>query len=211
MDAAKQDNKISKNRNTDDLSEVAQNIMDLDLNNSERTSGKRSGYLSWEDYFMSVAILSAQRSKDPVTQVGACIIDSANKIVGIGYNGMPHGCHDDDLPWGKSSPEYLENKHAYVCHAEMNAVMNCSLRGSLQECELYTVLFPCCDCAKIIIQSGLRKVCFMIDKPNDKKMIASKRMFDLAGVCFRKYVSNVNSIVLNLLEPKHSEIIRKDD
>ncbi|VDM44726.1 unnamed protein product [Toxocara canis] len=119
--------------------------------NERRKEGKREQYLSWEEYFMAVACLAAQRSKDPVTQVGAVIVNPDLKIVGSGYNGMPNGCSDDIMPWGKISDNPLETKYPFVCHAEMNAILNrnCeSIKGST----IYTVLFPCNECAKLIIQ-----------------------------------------------------------
>uniref|UniRef100_A0A0N5AZD6 Probable deoxycytidylate deaminase n=1 Tax=Syphacia muris TaxID=451379 RepID=A0A0N5AZD6_9BILA len=113
--------------------------------------GKREDYISWEEYFMGVAILAAQRSKDPSTQVGAVIVNTDRRIIATGYNGMPNGCSDDILPWSKTNADPLENKYMYVCHAEMNAVLNRSSE-STKNAILYTSLFPCHECAKIIIQ-----------------------------------------------------------
>lgn len=148
-------------------------------NNSEVK--KRADYISWDEYFMGVALLSAHRSKDPNTQVGACIVDDCNKILGIGYNGFPIGCNDDTLPWGRDG-KYLETKYPYVCHAELNAVIN-SRSMNLSNCKLYVVLFPCNECAKIIIQSGIKTVVYLSDKySSTDQAIASRKMFDLAGV-----------------------------
>uniref|UniRef100_A0A0M3HQW6 Probable deoxycytidylate deaminase n=1 Tax=Ascaris lumbricoides TaxID=6252 RepID=A0A0M3HQW6_ASCLU len=142
---------------------------------------KREEYLSWEEYFMAVACLAAQRSKDPVTQVGAVIVNPDLKIIGSGYNGMPNGCSDDVMPWGKDSDNPLETKYPFVCHAEMNAILNrnCeSVKGST----IYTVLFPCNECAKLIIQAGISEVVYKRDKPDKVEIIASKKMFDITGV-----------------------------
>ena len=149
-------------------------------------TGKREGYLSWEQYFMAVALLSAQRSKDPNTQVGACIVDGRRRIVGVGYSGFPTGCSDDVLPWAREG-ESLETKYPFVCHAELNAILN---RNStdLTGCTIYTTLFPCNECAKAIIQSGIREVVFLSDKYRDTDTDeASRTMFRLAGLVTRKF------------------------
>ena len=138
-------------------------------------------HISWEEYFMGVALLSAKRSKDPSTQVGACVVNEDNRIIGIGYNGFPTGCSDADFPWGKSSENQLETKYPYVVHAEPNAILNCT--SSLKGATLYVTLFPCNECAKLIIQSGIKKVVYMSDKyRNTSSSIASRRMFDAANV-----------------------------
>ncbi len=121
---------------------------------------KRSDYISWDEYFMGVAMLSSMRSKDPNTQVGACIVNEDRKIVGVGYNGFPTGCCDDDLPWEREG-EWIDTKYPYVCHAELNAILN-SIGGNLKGCTLYVALFPCNECAKAIIQSGIKKIIFLI-------------------------------------------------
>lgn len=146
---------------------------------------KREGYISWDRYFMGVALLSAMRSKDPNTQVGACIVNKRNRIVGIGYNGFPYGCTDETFPWDNRNPEYLDNKYPYVVHAEANAILNAT--ESLIDCKLYVSLFPCNECAKLIIQSGIKEVVYMDDKYNGTPSdLASKRMLDAAGVKYRK-------------------------
>ena len=117
---------------------------------------KRTNYLSWDEYFMAVALLSAQRSKDPNTQVGACVANDQNKIVGVGYNGFPWGCSDDELPWSREG-DYLDTKYPYVCHAELNAVLN-SITTDLRNCRIYVGLFPCNECTKVIIQSGSKEL-----------------------------------------------------
>ncbi|MEK6945422.1 MAG: dCMP deaminase family protein [Nanoarchaeota archaeon] len=142
---------------------------------------KREDYLSWDEYFMGISLLSAQRSKDPNTQVGACVVDSDKKIVGIGYNGFPRGCSDENFPWSREG-DYLETKYAYVCHAEINAILN-SMGRNLNGSTLYVALFPCNECAKAIIQVGIKKIVYLEDKyANADNVIAAKRMFDSAEV-----------------------------
>lgn len=141
---------------------------------------KRLDYLTWDQYFMGIARLSALRSKDPSTQVGACIVDQNKKIVGIGYNGLPIGIDDDIFPWGKNG-DYLDTKYPYVCHAELNAILNSSMK--LQNACMYVTLFPCNECTKAIIQSGITRLYFISDKYKDLDMtIASKKMLDTANV-----------------------------
>jgi len=142
---------------------------------------KRSNYITWDEYFMGLALLSAQRSKDPNTQVGACIVNAQNRIMSIGYNGLPTGCGDDEFPW-ESTGEEGDTKYPYVCHAELNAILNSGGR-SLEGCKIYVALFPCCECAKAIIQCGIKEVLYLSDKYADTPGIrASKRMFSAAGV-----------------------------
>uniref|UniRef100_A0A8C6PYI4 Deoxycytidylate deaminase n=1 Tax=Nothobranchius furzeri TaxID=105023 RepID=A0A8C6PYI4_NOTFU len=149
------------------------------------TSCKREDYLEWPDYFMAVAFLSAQRSKDPSSQVGACIVNQENKIVGIGYNGMPNGCDDDQLPWSRSADDRLDTKYPYVCHAELNAIMNKN-SADVKGCTMYVALFPCNECAKLIIQAGLKEVIYICDKyHHTPEMTASRRLLHMAGVQFR--------------------------
>ncbi|MBQ1705335.1 MAG: dCMP deaminase family protein [Clostridia bacterium] len=146
---------------------------------------KNDRHISWDEYFMGVAVLSAQRSKDPNTQVGACIVNPKKRIVGIGYNGLPYGCDDDVFPWDNDKEGYLDNKYPYVVHAEPNAILNatCPLEG----CTLYVTLFPCNECAKLVIQSGIKKIVYMDDKyAGTLSDQASKRMLDAAGVEYVK-------------------------
>lgn len=149
-------------------------------------SGKREGALSWDEYFMSVAHLSGMRSKDPHTQVGACIVSDDNKILSMGYNGFPNGCSDDDFPWERDGNDY-DTKYFYVTHSELNAILNYR-GGSLEGTKLYVSLFPCNECAKAIIQAGIKTVVYDSDKydrtPANR---ASKRMFDAAGVVYKPY------------------------
>ncbi len=157
---------------------------------------KRENYLSWDEYFMGVALLSAHRSKDPGTQVGACIVNPQNKIVGVGYNGFPQGVSDDDFPWAREG-EHLDTKYPYVVHAELNAVLN-SITASLQECKVYVALFPCNECAKVLIQAGIKQVIYLSDKYADTDaVIASKRLFDAAGVSYTAFEPRVENLTLD--------------
>ena len=157
---------------------------------------KRTDYISWDEYFMGVAKLAARRSKDPNTQVGACIVSQEDIIISTGYNGMPKGCSDDEFPWER---EGEETKYPYVVHAELNAILNANgrdLRGS----RLYVALFPCNECAKAIIQSGVREVVYLSDKYKDTMgNLASKKMLDAAGVKYTRLESKVGSITLDLI------------
>jgi len=160
---------------------------------------KRTDYISWDEYFMGVALLSGRRSKDPSTQVGACIVNAQNKIVGAGYNGLPMGCSDDDFPWDKTG-DLLNTKYPYVCHAELNAILN-NIGMDLSGCRIYTALFPCNECSKAIIQSGIKEVIFLSDKYSGTDIfIASKKMLDTAGVQYRKVVVNRSRIELSFDE-----------
>ena len=141
---------------------------------------QRKDYLSWDEYFMGVAKLSALRSKDPNTQVGACIVSSDKRILSIGYNGAPNGFHDDEFPWDREG-EPLNTKYLYVCHAELNAILNYrGHRKDLEGASIYVALFPCNECAKAIIQSGIKEVIYISDKYKDTDGVkASKKMFFL--------------------------------
>ncbi|HKM11651.1 MAG: dCMP deaminase family protein [Bacilli bacterium] len=155
--------------------------------------GKRTNYISWDEYFMGIAILSAMRSKDPDTQVGAAIVDADHKIVSVGYNGMPIGVDDDQLSWNRG--EGLDSKYLYVCHAEFNAILNTRNGVALKGCSLYVSLFPCNECAKAIIQSGIKEIIYADDKYADTVAIkASKKMLEMAGVTYRKYQGNLPTI-----------------
>jgi dCMP deaminase len=165
--------------------------------NREAPLEKRADYLSWDEYFMGVAMLSAQRSKDPNTQVGACIVDPRNKIVGVGYNGFPTGCSDDLFPWDREG-DFLQTKYPYICHAELNAVIN-RISAELYGCRLYVALFPCNECAKVIIQSGIREVVYLSDKYADTDPVrASRRMFEAAGVQCRRLESRRRALSVPL-------------
>ncbi len=157
---------------------------------------KRTDYLSWDDYFMGVALLSAHRSKDPNTQVGACIVNEQSKIIGIGYNGFPIGCSDDILPWDREG-EPLETKYPYVCHAEMNAIVN-STAADLRGARLYVSLFPCNECAKLIIQVGITKVIYLSDKYASNHLFkAARKMFEMAGVQTVQLIPKTKKLLLD--------------
>ena len=157
---------------------------------------KRTDYINWDEYFMGIAMLAARRSKDPSTQVGACIVSQDNIIISTGYNGMPQGCSDDEFPWDR---EGEETKYPYVVHAELNAILNANgrdLRGS----RLFVALFPCNECAKAIIQSGVKEVIYLSDKyAHTPTTIASKRMLDAAGVRYVQMKPTMESITLNFI------------
>lgn len=156
-------------------------------------SDKRSDYITWDEYFMGVAILSGMRSKDPSTQVGACIVSNDNKILSMGYNGFPKGCSDDEFPWLKDGDD-LDNKYFYSTHSELNAILNYR-GGSLDGSKLYVSLFPCNECAKAIIQSGIKTIVYDSDKYKDTpSVMASKRMLDAAGVRYYQYTRSGREI-----------------
>lgn len=151
--------------------------------------------VTWDEYFMTIALLSAKRSKDPSTQVGACIVDDENKVVSIGYNGMPRHCDDTKLTWEKG--EDLNNKYLYVCHAEFNAILNTRDGSHLNGCKIYVTLFPCNECAKAIIQTGIKKVIYLSDKyQNQLSTRASKKLFEVAGVEIEQYKGRYTSVEL---------------
>ena len=158
---------------------------------------KRKDYITWDEYFMGIAMLSSYRSKDPNTRVGACIVNNNNRIMSMGYNGFPMGCSDDEFPWARDGEDY-DTKYPYVCHAELNAILNA--RGAnLEGSKIYVALFPCNECAKAIIQSGIKEVVYLSDKydgtPGNR---ASKRMFDAAGVKYTQLTLERDEIILNL-------------
>ena len=159
---------------------------------------KRKDYIGWDEYFMGVALLSAERSKDASTQVGACIVSEDNKILSIGYNGFPVGCSDDELPWEREG-DYVNTKYPYICHAELNAILNYT-GTTLRNSTIYVTLFPCNECAKAIIQSGIKEVIYRSEefKKNGEAVIAAKKMFDLANVHYRKYEPTGRNINLSL-------------
>ena len=160
---------------------------------------QRRDYLNWDQYFMGIAKLSALRSKDPNTQVGACIVGDDNRILSIGYNGTPNGYKDGAFPWDREGSP-LETKYLYVCHAEMNAVLN--YRGNRKELEnakIYVDLFPCNECATIIIQAGIKEVVYLCDKyANTDSVIASKKLFDTCGVKYRQIEETNKEVILKI-------------
>lgn len=157
---------------------------------TEEIMAKREDYISWDEYFMGVALLSAMRSKDPSTQVGACIVNADNRIVSVGYNGFPRGCSDEEFPWDRSADNQNDTKYPFVCHAELNAILNSNGIG-IKGARIYVALFPCNECAKAIIQAGITEVIYISDKyaqtDNNK---ASRRMLESAGVKLTKFTSD---------------------
>lgn len=153
----------------------------------KEVSKQRKEYLSWDEFFMGVAILSSRRSKDPNTQVGACIVSKDNRILSVGYNGTPNGFDDIYFPWDREGEE-LETKYLYVVHSERNAILN--YRGNVKDFEgakLYVTMFPCNECAKELIQVGIKEILYLEDKYADTNIVkASKRMLDVCGVKYTK-------------------------
>ena len=158
---------------------------------------KRSNYISWDEYFMGIALLSGERSKDPNSQVGACIVSPDNKILSIGYNGFPIGCSDDEIPWDREG-DFVDTKYPYVCHSELNAILNYT-GSTLKQSRIYVTLFPCNECAKAIIQSGIKEEIYMSDKYKDTDSVkVSKKMLDMAGVKYTQYKSKGVKLELDL-------------
>lgn len=159
---------------------------------------KRTDYISWDEYFMGIAMLSAQRSKDNSTQVGACIVNPEKKIVAVGYNGMPTGCNDDEMPWERQADSALDTKYPFVCHAELNAILNRNA-ASLAGCTLYVTLYPCNECAKAIIQSGIKRVVYYDNKyAGTESVTASGFMFRKCGVSVEEYTKSDRGLYINL-------------
>ncbi len=161
-------------------------------------SGKRIDHISWDEYFMGVAVLSSLRSKDPNTQVGACIVSEDKKIIGVGNKGFPSGSSDDDFPWEREGT-LLDTKYPFVCHAELNAILNCNNASLLKGATLYVALFPCNECAKAVIQSGIKKIIYLSDKyANTETTLASKKMLTAAGVEFTSLKTERKEITIKL-------------
>ena len=158
---------------------------------------KRVDYISWDEYFMAIAMISAERSKDPNSHVGACIVDQDNKIVSLGYNGCPIGYDDDKhMTWNREGG-FLDTKYAYVCHSELNAILNSKI--PVKGCKLYVTLFPCNECAKAIIQAGITELVYLSDKYDKTEgNIASKKMLDICGVKYTKYEPKGKELKLTL-------------
>ncbi len=155
-------------------------------------------FLNWDEYFMALAEISALKSKDPNTKVGACLVDENNKIVSLGYNGMPIGCKDSEMPWGNSSENYFDNKYPFVCHAELNAILN-AFGKQVIGCKIYTTLFPCNECAKAIIQIGVKTVIYGEDKYKDENSTkAAKHMFKKANINFLQYKKTGKNIKIKV-------------
>lgn len=154
---------------------------------------KREDYITWDEYFTGIAMLSGMRSKDPNTQVGACIVGRDNRILSVGYNGFPNGCSDELFPWAREGNE-LETKYAFVAHSELNAILNYR-GGNLEGAKIFVTLFPCNECAKAIIQAGIKEVIYVSDKyEGTPSNTAAKKMFDAAGVKYVKYQKSGRTI-----------------
>ena len=165
------------------------------VNNTQTV--KRDDYISWDEYFIGIAKLSSMRSKDPSTQVGCCIVSQDNRILSVGYNGAPNGFDDDSFPWARIG-EKLETKYMYVCHSELNAILNYR-GGSLEGCKIYVTLFPCNECAKAIIQSGIKTVVYAENKYDGTPSVeASKRLMNAAGVRYYQYQPTGKKIEINV-------------
>ncbi len=161
-------------------------------------TGKRQDYISWDEYFMAVAKLAGMRSKDPNSQVGCCIVSADNKILSMGYNGFPLGCSDDEYPWARENDDPLRTKYPYVTHSELNAILNYR-GGTLEGAKLYVSLFPCNECAKAIIQAGIKTVIYDCNKYADTPaVIASMKMFRSAGVEIRQYRATGREITISV-------------
>lgn len=179
--------------------------------NKEILGNKREKYLSWDEYFMAVAKLSAGRSKDPSTQVGACIVSKDNRILSIGYNGAPNDFSDDSFPWNREGNNQCETKYPYVCHAELNSILNYTgSRKDLVGAKIYVDLFPCNECAKIIIQSGIKEVIYLSDKYKDSDNNKTSRfLFDNCGIKYRQLKENNMVIELSLKPEEELKYIEK--
>lgn len=182
---------------------LEQNGLHKSSSHSPFDPSKRKGYLSWDDYFMALAFLSAKRSKDPNRQVGACLVSHDGIILGIGYNGFPRGCADEKLPWAKKSVtgDALETKYPYVCHAEVNAILNTNHASAAGQ-KLYVTMYPCNECAKVIIQSGVSEVIYFVEKrfSNDIVYTASQKLLNMAGVKIRRHQPQMSQILLKFNE-----------
>jgi len=187
---------LANNENcTTTINSISPDSKCLDLKINQNV--KRTDYLEWPEYFMAVAFLSAKRSKDPSSQIGACIVNKENKIVGIGYNGMPNGCSDDLLPWQRSADSPFDTKYLYVCHAELNAILNKNA-ADVKDCSLYVAMFPCNECSKLIIQAGIREVIYVSDKYSEKmEFKAARILLDMARVKYRQYTPKHQRIVID--------------
>lgn len=153
----------------------------------------RKDYIAWDEYFMGIAVLSSLRSKDPSTQVGACIVDQEKKVVSIGYNGMPRHLDEKQLPWGHG--EGMDSKYLYVCHAELNAILNTRNGAALKGCTIYVTLFPCNECAKAMVQAGIKRLVYLDDKHKDEIIYqASRKILMMAGVEVEAYKGRLPEI-----------------
>jgi dCMP deaminase len=179
------------------MAEAKNQCAHMDKKKDKMRKMKRTDYISWDEYFMGIALLSAGRSKDPNTQVGACIVNESNRIVSTGYNGFPVNCSDDEYPWEREGKN-LETKYPYVVHAEMNAILN-TRNENLDNTRIYVTLFPCNECAKAIIQSGIKEVIYYQNKYDGSDSVeAAKKMFTSAGVKYKKYIETGRIYQINI-------------
>ena len=165
----------------------------------KKINKQNKDYLSWDEYFMGIAVLSTMRSKDPNTRVGACIVSKDNRILSIGYNGAPNGYKDDVFPWDREG-DPKDTKYFYVCHSELNAILNYGgSRSDLVGSKLYVTLFPCNECAKVVVQSGIKEVIYLSDKYHGTDAtVVSKKIFDVCGVKYRQFNSQNKNIEINM-------------
>lgn len=165
----------------------------------KKLNKQNKDYLSWDEYFMGIAVLSTMRSKDPNTRVGACIVSKDNRILSIGYNGAPNGYKDDVFPWDREG-DPKDTKYFYVCHSELNAILNYGgTRSDLVGSKLYVTLFPCNECAKVVVQSGIKEVIYLSDKYHGTDAtVVSKKIFDVCGVKYRQFNSQNKNIEINM-------------
>lgn len=199
---------FATNKQEDDETLLFRDLLwnEANLDITKTPCQKRADYLSWDDYFTAISFLTAKRSKDPNTQVGACIVDTNKCIIGLGYNGFPRGCSDDDLPWARENPSSkLHTKYPFVCHAEVNAILNkCS--ADVKGATLYVALFPCNECAKLIIQAGIAEVVYTSDKYHDSDSCrASRIMFQMSGVKLRQHIPKVKLVDIVFNEKHEGE------
>jgi dCMP deaminase len=185
--------KVNNNKDKDYLKKQIDVLLENILNKNKNK--KREDYISWDEYFMGVAMISAMRSKDPNSQIGACIVDENNHIIATGYNGLPIGCSDENFPW-KREGKRLETKYPYIVHAEANAITNAT--KDLKDCRIYVPLFPCNECAKLIIQSGIKEVIYIVDKYNNlDEYIASRKMLNASGIKLREFVPKERKLIVD--------------
>lgn len=165
----------------------------------KKLNKQNKDYLSWDEYFMGIAVLSTMRSKDPNTRVGACIVSKDNRILSIGYNGAPNGYKDNVFPWDREG-DPKDTKYFYVCHSELNAILNYGgTRSDLVGSKLYVTLFPCNECAKVVVQSGIKEVIYLSDKyQGTDSTVVSKKIFDVCGVKYRQFDGGSKNIEINL-------------
>ena len=164
----------------------------------KKLNKQNKDYLSWDEYFMGIAVLSTMRSKDPNTRVGACIVSKDNRILSIGYNGAPNGYKDDVFPWDREG-DPKDTKYFYVCHSELNAILNYGgSRSDLVGSKLYVTLFPCNECAKVVVQSGIKEVIYLSEYHGTDATVVSKKIFDVCGVKYRQFDGQSKNIVINL-------------